>query len=298
MPVRIPLASPALAAVPRLAQYDHIVIATSAGKDSQTALRQTVLECRRQGYPLERVHAVHADLGHVEWPGVVELARAQAAHHGLELRVVRREGHHAPRGGRCYARGERYGNLLDHVRRMGFWPRRSTRYCTADHKRDRIKGEIGRLATTMPAVGRAPRVLNVMGLRAEESTDRAALEPLRVEYETSKRVVEIWLPIHGWTESEVWRDIWASGVTWHWAYDMGMPRLSCSYCIFSSPPALRIAAILRPELGAEYAQVERDIGHLFRQDFSIAELVDELVGLDPLQLARRYGHETIAGWRA
>jgi 3'-phosphoadenosine 5'-phosphosulfate sulfotransferase (PAPS reductase)/FAD synthetase len=296
--LRLPWAPPALAAVPRLADFDAIVIATSAGKDSQTAMRQVVLECQRQGYPLERVHAVHADLGRVEWPGVAELAREQARHYGLTLRIVRRQGHRAPRGGRCYAQGEQYGDLLDHVRRMGFWPRRSTRYCTADHKRDRIKAEIGQIAKSSDVRGRPVRVLNVMGLRASESPDRAKLSALSVEYVSSRREVWIWLPIHGWSEAQVWRDVWASGVRWHPAYDMGMPRLSCTFCVFASRAALRTAAILRPGLAKEYAAVEREIGHFFRQGLSIADLVTDLVGHDAVSLARRYGHEQVAGWQA
>lgn len=294
------LAPPPLASVPDLARYDAVVIATSAGKDSQTALRHTVAECRRQAYPLSRVHVVHADLGRVEWPGVVELAREQAVHYGLNLTVVTRTGRQATRGGRCYAKGEAYGDLLDHVRRMGFWPRISTRFCTADHKRDRIIVEIGRLVRAMDLIDKPARVLNVVGLRGEESDDRARLPPLEknLRGSSARREIMTWLPLHAWSESAVWRDVWASGVPWHWAYDMGMPRLSCSFCVFASRPALRTAAILRPELATEYGSVEVDIGHLFRVGLSIEHLAAEVRDLTPVELARRFGAEGIEGWRA
>lgn len=297
--LRLPWAPPALAAVPDLSTYDRVVIATSAGKDSQTALRNTVLECRRQGYPLERVRVVHADLGRVEWPGVVELARAHAKHYGLELDVISRTGRTVQKSGKCYARGERYGDLLDHIRRMGFWPRRDTRYCTSDHKRDQIVREIGVMVRALEIRGRATRVLDVVGMRAQESPLRAKMLPLARDRRasSSRREIDIWLPIHGWSEDEVWRDIWASGVPWHPAYDWGMPRLSCSICVFAGIDALRIAVMMRPELGLEYAAVEREIGHLFREHFSIADLVDEVRCSSPLELARRHGAARIAAWR-
>lgn len=296
----LPRATPPLAAVPDLPWYDEIWIATSGGKDSQTVLRHVVFECHRQGYPLSRVRAVHADLGRVEWPGVVELARAQAAHYGLDLVIAQREGKPAPRGGRCYAKGEPYGDLLEDIRRLRHWPRPATRVCTANRKRDPIKLEIGlaakRIAKDLPK-GRPVRILNVMGLRGAESSKRAELPALRRDYESSRRIVDIWLPIHNWTEPEVWRDIWASGVRWHWAYDMGLPRLSCTLCILAPVTALVRAAILRLGLAKEYAGVEREIGHRFREKLSISDLADEIGALSPLQLARTHGADRIASWK-
>ena len=49
-------------------------------------------------------------------------------------------------------------------------------------------------------------------------------------------------------EHDVWKDIKASGVPYHKAYDLGMPRLSCVFCIFSPPAALMIAGKQNPEL--------------------------------------------------
>ncbi len=73
-----------------LHNFDSVLINTSGGKDSQTAMRQVINLAHEQGYPLDRIEAVHADLGRVEWDGVKELAREQAAEYGIKFTVVRR----------------------------------------------------------------------------------------------------------------------------------------------------------------------------------------------------------------
>ncbi|WP_344867391.1 phosphoadenosine phosphosulfate reductase family protein [Amycolatopsis ultiminotia] len=88
-----------------------------------------------------------------------------------------------------------------------------------------------------------------------------------------RREVSTWLPIHEWTETEVWQHIRTSGVPYHPAYDAGMTRLSCSLCILGSRADLLRAARLRPDLAAEYARIEDEIGHRFRNDMSMAEII-------------------------
>ena len=62
----------------------------------------------------------------------------------------------------------------------------------------------------------------------------------------------------------------------HPAYDLGMPRLSCCFCIFSPRSALLLAAKHNPALLAEYVAVEKRIGHRFRQELSLAEVQDSV----------------------
>ncbi|MEU0509288.1 phosphoadenosine phosphosulfate reductase family protein [Amycolatopsis sp. NPDC006125] len=114
-----------------------------------------------------------------------------------------------------------------------------------------------------------------MGLRAEES--RARLKKARLSRDeaasSGRRTVDTWLPIHDWTESQVWQRIRASGVPYHPAYEQGMTRLSCSLCVLGSRADLVRAAQLRPSLAAEYAELEAEIGHRFRNDLSMAEII-------------------------
>jgi hypothetical protein len=71
---------------------------------------------------------------------------------------------------------------------------------------------------------------------------------------------------------EVWDRIRASGVRHHPAYDLGMPRLSCCFCIYSPRSALLLAGKHNPGLLADYVAVEREIGHRFRVELPLAEV--------------------------
>lgn len=116
-----------------------------------------------------------------------------------------------------------------------------------------------------------------MGLRREESAARAKKDPMRFDKRASnsKRHVDEWLPILEWKLEEVWQRIRQAGTEHHPAYDAGMPRLSCCFCVLASRSALVLAAKLRPELAAEYAALEQRIGHTFKADLSMAEIIAE-----------------------
>lgn len=91
---------------------------------------------------------------------------------------------------------------------------------------------------------------------------------------TKTRHVDDWLPILFWTEGEVWTDIRASRVPHHHAYDEGMPRLSCVFCVFAPRDALLIAGRLNRELLDEYVAVEDRVGWSFRKNLSLREIRD------------------------
>ena len=168
---------------PDLTSYDWILLNTSGGKDSQTAMDVTVRDAHRVGVT-DRLVAVHCDLGRVEWKGTRELAEEQARRYGI------------------------------------------TRF-----------------------------------------EDKPA--------SSGARHVDRWLPIHSWSTDQVWARIRESGVPSSPVYELGMPRLSCVLCVFASKEALQIGIKHNPELADEYARVERAIGHQFRQNLSIADLVEE-----------------------
>jgi 3'-phosphoadenosine 5'-phosphosulfate sulfotransferase (PAPS reductase)/FAD synthetase len=244
---------------PDLTGYNWIVINSSAGKDSQAMLDFVVEQCDKEGVPREQVVVAHADLGRVEWPGTRELAEEQAQHYGLRFYAIRR----------------RQGDLLDHIASRGMFPSPTARYCTSDHKRTQVHRLFTHLTTEALKDQPGPvRILNCMGLRADESPARARRLPFSRDERASngKRVVDVWLPIHRWSVGEVWHRIKASGVRHHPAYDLGMPRLSCCFCIFSPRSALLLAGQHNPKLLAEYVAVEKKIGHTFRKELPLAEV--------------------------
>lgn len=258
-----------------------MLINTSGGKDSQTALRAVVQLAKLQSYPLDRIEAVHADLGKVEWEGVPELAREQAEHYGLKFTVVKRR----------TKDGDESTTLLDYVRDRRKWPSNTTRYCTSDFKRGPCLRALTALDRQVRGNQVHTRILNVFGFRAQESPVRAKKQWLEINDKASNKSREVfnWLPIHDWTEEQVWEDIKTSGVRYHRAYDLGMPRLSCCFCIFAPKAALVIAGRDKPELLQEYVELEQEIGHTFRMDLSLAEVQEAVTKDERLDLVQLDG---------
>ncbi len=251
--------------IPDLSSCDWIVVNSSAGKDSQAMLDFVVEQCDRLKVSRSRLVVAHANLGRMEWPGTLELAEEQARHYGLRFEVVQKK-----------TKDGKRQNLLDHVRERGMWPSPKARYCTSDHKRSPIRTLLTRLAAETRARGYLlpPVIINCLGLRAEESPARAKRLPWQLDESASsaRRIVWTWLPIHSWSTKQVWQRIRASGVRHHPAYDLGIPRLSCVFCIFSPRSALLLAGKHNPKLLDEYVKVEREIGHSFRLELPLAEI--------------------------
>lgn len=168
----------------------------------------------------------------------------------------------------------REDDLLNYVERRGQWPSNKTRYCTSDFKRAPIRKVMTALVAKHATPHKAVKILNCMGLRAQESPARAKKLPLTLNESASNGRREVWdyLPIHDWSTDKVWETITTSGVEHHPAYDLGMPRLSCVFCIFAPKSALMVAGRANPELLQEYVNVEQRINHTFRLDTSIASI--------------------------
>src|SRR5581483_1429125 len=169
-----------------LINYDWIIVNSSSGKDSQAMLHYVVECCKKQEVPLHRVVVGHADLGRMEWEGSKELAAEQARHYGLRFEV----------------RKNRQRDLLQAVRERGMWPSSTCRYCTSDFKRSQMRRLFTQLVEEDCGSKYNPtRILNCMGLRADESPKRQKMEPFAFNQGASntKRRVYDWLPIHSWT---------------------------------------------------------------------------------------------------
>lgn len=247
---------------PDLASYDVILVNSSAGKDSQAMLIHVVELADAAGVERARIVVVHADLGRVEWQGTRDLAEQQAAAYGLRFEVVRRE----------------RGDLLDQIEARGMFPSSTARYCTSDQKTSQVAKLMTRLAAEHRAAGNTGpiRILNCLGIRADESPARAKKAAFGPDSAATngRRIVDRWLPIFDWSTDEVWTTIRRSGLPHHPAYDAGMPRLSCVFCVLAGQKELVLAARLNPELAAEYVAVEQRIGYTFKADLSMARIVD------------------------
>lgn len=167
------------------------------------------------------------------------------------------------------------------------WYSSAIRYCTADHKRAQIfkvwtalvkevqgeKGESHRV-----------RILDCIGLRAEESPARAKKHVLarRTDASNGKRDVWTWLPILHFSTEQVWETIAEAGLPVHRAYELGMPRLSCVFCCFAPKTALLLAAYHNREKLALAVELEEQVGWSFKVDLSFAQIQAELdAGWEP-----------------
>lgn len=247
----------------KLHNYDLIIVNSSAGKDSLCALFEINRMAEEQQYPKDRIHVSHQDLGAMEWSGTKELAKRQADFFGFGFHVSKR------RDKNGYEE-----TLLEYVKRRKKWPSSKQRYCTSDFKRS----PGSRVVTALTKDLGVCKVLHVFGFRADESPARSKKETFvkNDRLSTKKRTVYDCLPIHTWTTKQVWDTIKENGLPYHEAYNLGMPRLSCVFCIFSPFDALVTAGYANPELLNQYVQVESEIGHSFRKELSLAEVKEAI----------------------
>ncbi len=234
-----------------------VVCNHSGGKDSQAMYLQL-----RQIVPAAQLVVVHAHLPGVEWDGILEHIEATTDH---PVHVVQ--------AGKTF---------FEMVERRGMFPSPSNRQCTSDLKRDPIAKWIRRHLKANPQF--QGRVVNCLGLRAEESTSRAAKPTLKLDKRLSKagRQVLEWLPVHDLLEGQVFGQIAAAGQRAHWAYAAGMSRLSCVFCIMSSLADIHTAARLNPAAARRFAALERRVDHTMTMpQGGRRRFLDEILELQP-----------------
>lgn len=257
-----------------------LVLSVSGGKDSD-AMCHHLLDLREdEGWP-GNVCMVHADLGaRVEWQQTPDYVENLARRKGIPLHLVRWT----------------HGDLIDRIWQRYYkdptrpcWPSAQMRYCTSDLKR----GPISRWIRNMFPSG---NVICAMGLRAEESTARAKKTTFQLRKDSSAptkgRFVYDWLPIHDWTESDVWDCIRQHGNTYHEAYSLGNHRLSCALCVLASLNDLINGAVHNPDTYREYCRIEAVTGYSFRKDFWLSSLKPELLPRETLDAVQVHQSKT------
>lgn len=253
--------------VPDLTMPDRIVLSTSGGADSQLTTKRVTGLARAAGV-LDRVVAVHAYLPE-DHPDAEDYARMHAEAYGVPRFVtVRRD-----------------GGILEHAAERGAFPSSKVRWCTSRFKREPITALLTLLTDELDPVrlGRRVRILNVMGMRAQESTARERRAPFRHNERASnltRRHVDDWLPIHHVLKHELRAELDADDVPHHPSYDgddgepwAGTERFSCVLCVMASRHDLVLNAARFPRVAAQYLQVELETGFDFRQDLPMRDIV-------------------------
>lgn len=232
----------------------------SGGKDSQAMLIKLL-----ERVPRAQLLVIHASLGEAEWHGALEHAQQQAVDAGLPFLVARARKTFMEMVERRYA--------IRPGPNSSCWPSSSNRQCTSDLKRDPIQREVRGYAKTHGF----SKVVTCLGIRAAESPGRAKRTSFQINKRGTVRGRDWyeWLPIHDMPTAEVWRTIHAAGQVPHPAYLAGNQRLSCVFCIMGSPRDLANGARHRPELLAQYLNVEKRTGYTMHQSRKpLAELVE------------------------
>ena len=266
---------------PDFSSYDVVLVNTSAGKDSEAMLAYIHDLRDLHDFGQAQILAVHCDLGRAEWAGTPELAKAQCDVFDTPIFYVQREGtlRKATKNLPEAILGDLPAQILErHISNMerlaageieeerSPWPSTNARWCTSDQKTSQVGKLITQLAKDFAHADGSPvRILNCLGLRADESTARAKKRPFHVESSNGVRHVDRWLPIFDWTEAEVWATIKSHDLPYHEAYDYGMERLSCVFCPLAKVQDLVIAAKHNPVLAQEYLAIEELTGHAIKE---------------------------------
>lgn len=206
----------------------------SGGKDSQA-----MLLLLRAVVPANQLMVVHADLADVEWQGTK--AHAEKISAGLPFIVTKAQ--------------KTFFDMVDHRQN---WPSPQYRQCTSDLKRGPIEKAIRHY---IKENGLSGLIVNCMGIRAQESTQRSKASAFKRNERNSKAGREWydWLPIFNWTKDEVILEIKKAGQELHWAYQY-VSRLSCVFCVMGNQADLKAAAEHNPELYARYVAKEKEVG--------------------------------------
>ncbi|WP_274728009.1 phosphoadenosine phosphosulfate reductase family protein [Xenorhabdus bovienii] len=226
-------------------------VSHSGGKDSQAmyALLRGVV-------PHEQMVVVHANLGDVEWPGVIDHISENITH---ELNIVQAD-----------------KTLLGMVEARGMWPSPRYRQCTSDLKRGPIQKFI---RNDLKSRGKT-LAIDCTGIRAEESPNRAKRQPftLNKTLTNKTRTVYSWLPIFDLSTESVFQIINDVGQVPFWAYEYN-DRLSCVFCIMGSRNDLMHGAKRNPELYRRYVELERKIGRTIFTRGAQPIYLDQYIGI-------------------
>lgn len=125
-------------------------------------------------------------------------------------------------------------------------PARLRRWCTGELKGKPVQEYLATI----------PNAINAVGIRAEESRDRAKFN----EWEDAGDYAEVWRPLLRWTEADVIEIHQRHGLKPCRLYtDLGEPRVGCWPCIFATKLQIRSVANNTPERIDEIRTLEAEL---------------------------------------
>jgi 3'-phosphoadenosine 5'-phosphosulfate sulfotransferase (PAPS reductase)/FAD synthetase len=278
-----------------LNSYDHYIVATSGGKDSQACILH-LLEC---GIPKDKIelwhHLVDGREGStmMDWPITEDYVQKFGDSLGLkvyfswkqggfEREMLRENSRTAPTTFEMPEDDNIIECSVGGIRGKNSTRRKfpqvtaslSQRWCSAY-----LKIDVCTAAINNQIRFRDKRTLVVTGERAEESAARAnykEFEPDRSDNRDGKRIkrhVDHWRPVHSWSEKEVWDIIERFKINPHPAYRLGWGRLSCIKCIFGSDNQWATINQIDPKGFNKIGQYEKEFGLTIHRTRSVYDRI-------------------------
>lgn len=274
-----------------LHEYDTIIVYVSGGKDSIACL----LHLLELDVPKARLEIHHHDIDgrerrFMDWPVTPSYCKKLAEELGLKIYYSWKVGgfktellrNNQPTqatsfevpAGRIETRGGTSGKLNTRLRFPQVSADLNVRWCSAY-----LKIMVAETSLINQPRFQNSKTLVVSGERAEESAARAkypTFEPDRADnrHGKSKRHIDRWRPIHGWSEPQIWDILKRWGIVPHPAYWFGISRCSCQFCIFADPNQWATLRHHFPERFQEIAGYEQQFGKTIHRTLSIDQLAD------------------------
>lgn len=254
-----------------------VVFNLSGGKDCGAAAALTSKHLDEIGHPHERRLAIHADLGRAEWAFTPAQVEAQAHALGVRLVVVR-----AGSGDLVDRFENRWQRGLDAYRELrlynlrGPWSSPSLKFCQSE-KKIQVMGP--HLARTFAG----QTIINVVGIRREESTARAKAEVAKLDIRFAKpgnragTTMMLWHPIVDVLEDEVFAINRQYGIPLAQSYELGSTRHSCALCVMGSLNDLSVGAEGHPWLYQHYVSMEASSTFSFQHGRWLADIRPDLL---------------------
>lgn len=271
-------------------EYDTIIVAFSAGKDSLALVLLLLL----MGVPKEKLELWHHDVDGAEgstlmdWPCTRDYCRKVASALDLKLYLSWKVGgyeqemtrHEAPTagyrfelpGGGFQEAGGESKNRSTREKFPQVAADLSVRWCSAY-----LKIMVADVALRHQDRFNGRRTLFLTGERAEESASRARYEIFE-RHRTDRREgrlgrhVDTWRPVLHWPEPMVWKIIERFQINPHPAYHLGWGRVSCAPCIFGSADQWASLRIVNPGQFNAVAAYERKFRTTIDRKYDVSEL--------------------------
>jgi 3'-phosphoadenosine 5'-phosphosulfate sulfotransferase (PAPS reductase)/FAD synthetase len=239
------------------------VFSQSGGKDCGAALALGNRWLDALGHPRSRRYCEHSDLGRAEWATSLDQVKAQADAAGLPLRIDRARAGDLP--ARFQDRWDR--GLADYValklyNLRGPWSSPSLKFCQSEKK-------IQVMGPALAQRHRGETIVQVTGLRRDESRARASTPVAKVDHRFAKRgnrwgtQMLVWNPCVEMTADDVFAANRRHGIPLSMVYDLGCSRHSCAACIMGSRSDLEIAGRVASNAPLFSLYIEMEIASTF-----------------------------------